>query len=121
VERFLQLFARLVDFTYTIWDRIVLRGYYAALQRPENIVYFFREVCGVRCITPAVLAQRTERYRRWVEGEPTRHPDPERTARSEEGRIRSFSLQGFPWARGGRGDPEEHGAGAHLRLLSAAV
>jgi hypothetical protein len=47
VERFLQLFARFVDFTYAIWDRIVLRGYYPALQRPENIVYFFREVCGI--------------------------------------------------------------------------
>lgn len=68
MRRFLQLFARLVDFTYAIWDRIVLRGYYERLQRPENIVYFFRQVCGVRCITPTVLAERTERYRKWVEG-----------------------------------------------------
>jgi len=76
VERFLQLFAHLVDFTYRIWDRIVLRGYYPALQRPENIVYFFREVCGVRCITPAVLAGRTEQYRKWVEGYASRRDIP---------------------------------------------
>lgn len=67
MERFLQLFASFVDFAYAIWDRIVLRGYYERLQRPENIVYFFREVCGIPCITPQVLAHRTEQYRRRVE------------------------------------------------------
>ena len=71
MERFLKLFGRFVDFAYAIWDRIVLRGYYEALQRPENIVYFFREVSGVRCITPAVLARRTGEYRKWVEGRPS--------------------------------------------------
>jgi DNA-binding transcriptional ArsR family regulator len=76
VERFLQLFARFVDFAYAIWDRIVLRGYYEALQRPENIVYFFREICGVRCITPKVLARRTEQYCRWVEGYAQRRDIP---------------------------------------------
>ena len=76
MERFLKLFGRFVDFAYAIWDRIVLRGYYEALQRPENIVYFFREVSGVRCITPAVLARRTEAYRKWVEGYATRRDIP---------------------------------------------
>ena len=68
VQRFLELFAHLVHFTYGIWDRIVLRGYYERLQRPENVVYFFRDVGGIRCITPQVLARRTEEYRKWVEG-----------------------------------------------------
>ena len=68
MDRFLQLFGRFVEFSYAVWDRIVLRGYYERLQRPENIVYFFRDVIGVPCITPKVLAERTERYRKWVVG-----------------------------------------------------
>ena len=46
MDRFLQLFGRFVQFSYACWDRIVLRGYYPALQRPENVVHFFRDVCG---------------------------------------------------------------------------
>jgi len=93
VERFLQLFAHLVDFTYRIWDRIVLRGYYPALQGPENIVYFFREVCGVRCITPAVLAGRTEQYRKWVEGYASRRDIPILSAPRGDGmRSNSWNL-----------------------------
>jgi hypothetical protein len=68
MDRFLELFGHLVEFTYAVWDRIVLRGYYERLQRPQNIVYFFRDICGIRCITPSALARRTEGYRRWVEG-----------------------------------------------------
>ena len=68
MERFLQLFGHLVDFSYALWDRIVLRGYYAALQRPENVVHLLRDIGGIASITPAVLAQRTEKYRKWVEG-----------------------------------------------------
>ena len=64
----MELFGRFVHFAYAIWDRIVLRGYYERLQRPANIVYFFRDVCGVASVTPAVLARRTEQYRKWVEG-----------------------------------------------------
>ncbi len=67
MERFLQLFGGFVDFTYGIWDRIVLRGYYERLQRSANIVYFFRDVCGVYPITPEVLASRTKQYRKWVD------------------------------------------------------
>ncbi len=67
MERFLQLFGGFVDFTYGVWDRIVLRGYYERLQRPANIVYFFRNVCGIYPITPEVLASRTKHYRTWVD------------------------------------------------------
>ena len=45
----------------------MLRGYYPRLQRPENVVHFFRDVCGDARITPAVLARRTSSYRRWLE------------------------------------------------------
>lgn len=68
MHRFLQLFGDFVDFTYGVWDRIVLRGYYQRLQRPENIVYFFRDVCGIYPITPDVLASRTQHYRKWLDG-----------------------------------------------------
>ena len=67
MDRFLQLFGHFVQFSYACWDRIVLRGYYPRLQRPENIVHFFHEVCGDARITPAVLARRTTSYRRWLE------------------------------------------------------
>lgn len=76
MDRFLQLFGRFVQFSYAAWDRIVLRGYYERLQRPENIVFFFRTVCGQRCITPEVLAVRTVGYRRWVENYAKRHAVP---------------------------------------------
>ena len=75
MDRFLQLFGRFVQFSYATWDRIVLRGYYERLQRPD-IVYFFRNVCGERCITPQVLAARTVGYRRWVENYAKRHAVP---------------------------------------------
>ena len=67
VDRLSELLGGAVQFQYTCLDRIVLNGYLERLQRPENIVYFFREVVGIGCIEPAVLAGRTERYRAWVE------------------------------------------------------
>ena len=67
MDRFLQLFGRFVQFSYACWDRIVLRGYYPRLQRPENIVHFFRDVGGNPRITPEVLARRTATYRRWLD------------------------------------------------------
>ena len=67
MDRFLQLFGRFVQFSYACWDRIVLRGYYPRLQRPENIVHFFHDVCGDARITPEVLARRTGTYRRWLD------------------------------------------------------
>jgi hypothetical protein len=66
VERFSALFGAQVQFSYTALDRIVLTGYLERLQRPEHLVYFFHEVAGVPCIEPAVLAERTDRYRNWV-------------------------------------------------------
>lgn len=66
MERFCSLFGSQVQFSYTALDRIVLAGYLERLQRPEHLVYFFHDVAGVPCIEPAVLAERTERYRNWV-------------------------------------------------------
>ena len=66
MERLLVLLGTAVQFVYTCWDRIVINGYIDRLQRPENLVYFFREVVGIDCIEPTVLAQRTNAYRAWV-------------------------------------------------------
>ena len=66
MERLLELLGPAVQFAYTCWDRIVLHGYIERLQRPENLVYFLRNVVGVDCIEPAVLEQRSNAYKAWV-------------------------------------------------------
>jgi hypothetical protein len=66
VDRLSELLGHHVQFTYTAWDRIVLTGYLARLQRPENVVHFFREVVGAPSVTPEVLMSRTAPYRAWV-------------------------------------------------------
>jgi hypothetical protein len=48
-------------------DRVVIRGYYPALQREDNIVHFFRDVVGVSVVDSGALASRTLRYRQWLD------------------------------------------------------
>jgi len=66
VDRLPELLGGDVQFSYMALDRIVLNGYIERLQRPENLVYFFHEVVGIKCIEPSVLSKRTEGYRDWV-------------------------------------------------------
>lgn len=66
MDRLSELLGHHVQFRYTAWDRIVLNGYLDRLQRPENVVHFFREVVGVPSVTPEVLMSRTAPYRAWV-------------------------------------------------------
>jgi len=63
VDRLSELLGRHVQFVYTAWDRIVLTGYIDQLQRPENLVRYFRERVGITSITPEVLMSRTPPYR----------------------------------------------------------
>ena len=67
METFTKLFGSLLVFVYHCFDRIVINGYLSGLSRPEQVVYFFRDVLGVAVIDKAVLSQRTEVYRKWVE------------------------------------------------------
>jgi hypothetical protein len=67
VDRLSEVFGERVQFRYTCLDRIVLHGYLTGLQRPEQLVYFFRDVVGVDCIEPKVLMGRTAAYRQWME------------------------------------------------------
>ena len=47
METFTKLFGSLLVFVYHCFDRIVINGYLSGLLRPEQVVWFFREVLGV--------------------------------------------------------------------------
>ncbi len=54
-------------FVYHCFDRIVINGYLSNLSRPEQVVYFFRQVLNLPAVSKEVLSQRTNDYRKWVE------------------------------------------------------
>ena len=66
MEKLARLFGRSIRFAYHSFDRIMIRGYLSALSRPENIVYFFRTIKQVECISKETLRQRTDQYLSWV-------------------------------------------------------
>ena len=51
MELFTKLFGRVLVFVYHCFDRIVIHGYLSGLSRPEQVVYFFRQVVGVSTLT----------------------------------------------------------------------
>ena len=67
MEVFRKLFGSLLLFVYHCFDRVVINGYLSGLSRPENVVYFFRDVLGIGAITKEVLSTRTRDYQGWVE------------------------------------------------------
>ena len=67
MELFTTLFGRLLVFMYHCFDRIVIHGYLSGLSRPEQVVYFFRQVVGVDTVDKDVLSRRTNEYQHWVE------------------------------------------------------
>jgi hypothetical protein len=76
METFNKLFARVLVFIYYCFDRVVINGYLSMLSRPENVVYFFRQVVGVPSVTQEVLRQRTSDYHTWVEAYALNHGIP---------------------------------------------
>jgi hypothetical protein len=93
MESFLHLFGTMIAFTYHCFDRVVIRGYLSMLSRPEHIVYFFRDVLGIPCITKEVLARRTVEYQNWVESYARNHAIPIEWAGKDvrkEDRVRPF-------------------------------
>jgi len=46
MERFIQLFSDFLSLVYHCFDRIVIHGYLSGLSRPEQVVYFYRQVFG---------------------------------------------------------------------------
>lgn len=59
MELFTKLFGSLLVFIYHCFDRIVIHGYLSGLSRPEQVVYFFRQVVGVAAVGKEVLSRRT--------------------------------------------------------------
>jgi hypothetical protein len=76
MERFTQLFADLLAFVYHCFDRIVIHGYLSGLSRPEQVVYFFRQVLGIPVVNKEILSQRTRDYQAWVEAYAVNHRIP---------------------------------------------
>ena len=76
MDRFYQVFGQFLVFVYHCFDRIVINGYLTGLLRPENAVFFFRDVLGCRAITKEVLRRRTDEYTRWVEAFARNHHVP---------------------------------------------
>ena len=76
MELFEKLFGKLLLFVYHCFDRIVINGYLSGLSRPEQVVHFFRQVCGVPIVSKEVLVQRTNDYQSWVEAFARNHNIP---------------------------------------------
>src|SRR3954449_1448259 len=76
MEHFAKLFSSLLVFVYHCFDRIVIHGYLSGLSRPEQVVYFFRDVIGIPVVDKGALSKRTGEYRRWVEAFARNHKIP---------------------------------------------
>jgi hypothetical protein len=76
MELFTTLFGNLLAFVYHCFDRIVIHGYLSALSRPEQVVYFFRQVLGIPVVSKEILSQRTTDYQNWVEAFARNHHTP---------------------------------------------
>jgi hypothetical protein len=96
MELFARLFGGLPVFVYHCFDRLVIHGYLSGLSRPEQVVYFFREVVGVPAITKEVLSQRTNDYQNWVEAFARNHAIPIEWAESG---VRKQDYLQFPLRR----------------------
>src|SRR5258708_31322807 len=88
MELFAKLFSSLLVFVYHCFDRIVINGYLRGLSRPDQVVYFFRNVIGVAVVDKEALSKRTSDYRNWVESFARNHKTPmewaEKGVRKEE-------------------------------------
>ena len=76
MELFAKLFSSLLVFVYHCFDRIVINGYLSGISRPDQVVYFFRNVIGVPVVDKDVLSKRTNEYRNWVEAFARNHKTP---------------------------------------------
>jgi hypothetical protein len=76
VELFVNLFGKLLVFVYHCFDRVVINGYLSRLSRPEQVVYFFRQLAGVPMITKEVMSGRSSVYQSWVESYARNHETP---------------------------------------------
>jgi len=90
---FTKLFGNLLLFSYHCFDRVVIHGYLSGLSRPEQVVYFFRQVLGMPVLSKELLGQRTNDYQNWVEAYARNHQIPIEWA---EKRVRKEDYV-LPW------------------------
>ena len=83
MEEFMQLFGNLLAFVYHCFDRIMIQGYLSGLSRPEQVVYFLRQVLGLPVVSKAVLSQRTRDYQDGVEAYARNHHFPSNGRKKE--------------------------------------
>ena len=76
MELFTKLFGNLLVFIYHCFDRMVIHGYLSGLSRPEQVVYFFRQIVGEETVDKGVLSRRTNEYQNWVEAFARNHETP---------------------------------------------
>ena len=76
METLIQIFSPMMGFLYHCFDRIVINGYISMLSRPENVVYFFRNILDQPCITKEILGLRTKDYNKWVDSYARNHGIP---------------------------------------------
>ena len=62
MKTFLDIFGHLLSFSYYSFDHIVIRCYLFSLDHCSSIVYFFKELHGVKEITKKILSSRTKDY-----------------------------------------------------------
>jgi len=84
MELFTQLFGKLLVFVYHCFDRIVINGYLNGLSRPEQVVYFFRQVVGEAVVDKDVLRRRTNEYQNWVDAFARNHDTPIEWAKKKQ-------------------------------------
>src|SRR5215468_6752210 len=124
MDLFTKLLGDLLIFVYHCFDRIVIHGYLSGLSRPEQVVYFFRQVLGVPVVSKEVLSQRTTDYQAWVEAFARNHDVAiewaEKGVRKED--YATLATQDGAKERLRRLlYLQEHGAGAELSYHNAEV
>src|SRR5450631_2735609 len=115
MEQFTRLFGSLLAFVYHCFDRMVINGYLSGLSRPEQVVYFFRQVLGIPVVSKEVLSQRTNDYRDWVEAYVRNHKVPIEWAEKGTRKRGLRPARPAPYGEEERlrrlPHPQEHGAG----------
>jgi hypothetical protein len=102
MEKLTRLFGRSIRFAYHCFDRIVIRGYLSTLSRPKNIVYFFRTIKQVECISKETLRQRTDQYLSWVNAYANNQDIPIRWAEKDVRKKDQLAPLRTRWQREGR-------------------
>src|SRR5262249_54323487 len=125
MELFTKLFSDLLVFVYHCFDRIVIHGYLSGLSRPEQVVFFFRQVVVAPVVSKELLSQRTTDYQNWVEAFARNHDIPIQWA--EKGVRKRGLCSALAAPHGEEGclrrvlHLQEHGAGTKLSGHRAEV